>query len=118
MREEDDGLPEIGESLATLGIRPKDIDVDEDGNVIPRTGGLSVTPNSIQNMPKFLKPRALGGEGRRPVFELQTASLDDALCARWVAADHAFVEPSFSYPFPTYVSNIHATRPNWVKVHE
>lgn len=47
MRPDPDGLPRLGASLSTLGVRPgKDIPVLPDGSVAPKTGGMSVTPEN------------------------------------------------------------------------
>ncbi len=76
MRSGSDGKPTLGRSLSTLGVRPgHDLPVDVNGKVAPGTGGVSVTPDRVQDIPHPLLPRELGGEGRHPVFFLAVAGL-------------------------------------------
>lgn len=72
MKEEGDGLPVIGRSGRTLGVRVegaiRDIPVAPDGTVAPASGGMSVALDDLIRLHKPRLPRSLGGEGRDPVF--------------------------------------------------
>lgn len=117
VRLEPEGLPELGASLATLGVRPrKDIPVRPDGTVEPVKGGMSVTPDDPNAMPFDLLPRSRGGDGRHPIFEFQVAQFPATLTARKDAPDHANVEPTAVMQFNAYNSDVQGTRPNWVKL--
>src|SRR5713226_7157439 len=76
MKAEPDGRPKAGRSGRELGVRIegpiRDIPVREDGSVDPKTGGMSVAVDTAQNLPKPRLPRSLGGEGRDPVFSIES----------------------------------------------
>lgn len=118
MREED-GSPVCGASFSTLGARPgKDIPVDEEGNVSPATGGMSTTLDDPKKMYKPLRPRALGGEGRHPLFVLLTEALPETLSHRQdgTMAEHHVVEPTARKPFEAYQQTLHDTRKAWSRI--
>src|SRR5436305_1173869 len=55
------GKPALGRGGASLGIRPGfDLPVDEDNEVRPSTGGMSVAP-TLSDLPEFLVPKRLRG---------------------------------------------------------
>ena len=122
MQEDSDGKPLVERSARALGVRISgpsiDIPIDEKGEVIPETGGMSVTPDSLYLLPYIRKPKALGGEGRDPVFSFQVINLPSTLALRRDTASHALVEPSKSCLFEEYEQNLHGTREDWVKCHE
>src|SRR6266852_393374 len=54
-----EGRPAIGDRATMLGVRvPEDIEPDDDGNVCPDLGGMSVSPN-LKSLPSFRIPRRL-----------------------------------------------------------
>ena len=122
MKEDFDGKPLVERSARALGVRISgpsvDISIDEKDEVHPKTGGMSVTPDSLHLLPYIRKPKALGGEGRDPVFSFQVASLPSSLMLRRDTSSHALVEPSKSCLFEEYEQNLHGTREDWVKCHE
>src|SRR2546430_2606362 len=61
MTRADDGLPVVGRSARSLGVRvPEDIQPDAAGRVVPGQGGMSVAPGSFWNLPNHRRPRGLG----------------------------------------------------------
>ena len=79
MKADADGSPKVGRSGRELGVRidgpGRDIPVGADGMVEPRTGGMSVALDAIENLPKPRLPRFLGGEGRDSVFTMFAAEI-------------------------------------------
>lgn len=124
MREdpEGSGWPLVGRSGRTLGVRVdgsnRDIPVAEDGTVSPNTGGMSVALDKAVNLPKPRLPRALGGEGRDPVFRMYSEVLPETMLLRPDRYPHASVEPSKRSPLTDFVSALAGTRNDWSKVHD
>jgi hypothetical protein len=115
MRVADDGLPELGPSARSLGVRPGDIPV-ENGGVAPVNGGMSVSPNDPVNLPDFRRPPEFGGTGKDPVFSINSEDLPDSLVYRpdpTNPTEHGFVEPATEMSFEEYVQALHGTRGNW-----
>ena len=122
MKEDFDGKPLVERSARALGVRISgpsvDIPIDEKGEVLPKTGGIFVTPDSLYLLPYIRKPKALGDEGRDPVFSFQVINLPSTLALRRDTSSHALVEPSESCLFEEYEQNLQGTREDWVKCHE
>lgn len=126
MKVADDGLPTLGQVRDTLGARPghalveennvTDIPVDENGDVEPSSGGMSVTIRDVKQMPRFLRPRELGGTGRHPVFEMDLDNLGNNLRLQPDSPYHALVEPTHRCPFSEYLAALHATRFHWRRI--
>jgi hypothetical protein len=115
MKQANDGLPEVGPSGRTLGVRPDDIPI-ENGLVRPNTGGMSVSPNSPYNLPPHRRPPEFGGTGKDPVFCMGSSCLPDGLQYRPDPANptgHGFIEPSREMNFEEYQKLIEQTRPFW-----
>lgn len=114
MRAADDGKPVLGRSLSTLGVRPDhDLPVDADGCVEPATGGMSVTPDRVEDVPPTLLPRVLGGEGRHPLFVVDVDQLPATLTVRVDKPKHANVEPAARTAFEAYELEVQNTRTFW-----
>jgi hypothetical protein len=65
MKLNEEGLLKTGASARTLGARANiDILVDETGSVAPDTGGMSVSPPPLENLPEHRRPPELGGTGK------------------------------------------------------
>jgi hypothetical protein len=81
MKEGTGGLPEIGPSARTFGIRPGvDVPVSNPSDqVLPGQGGLSVSPDDPLALPYYRRPPELQGAGRDPVWEITAAELGPAL---------------------------------------
>lgn len=122
MKEDSDGKPQVGRSARTLGIRisgPRiDIPINDEGKVRPKTGGMSVTPDTPYLLPKPRLPKSLGGEGRDPVFSMNVADLPSSLALRRDKPSHALVEPLKCCLFQEFEQNLHGTRGDWVKSYE
>ncbi len=120
MRAGEDGLPRVGETGRYLAVRWsgrfRDIDVGDDGMVRPGTGGMSVSPPPLENLPEQLRPPEHGGYGKDPLFEIDTDDLAPELRYRPDPKNptgHGFIEPSEPMPFEDYERAIHATRALW-----
>ena len=122
MKEDSDGKPLVERSARALGVRIKgrhsDIHIDSQGQVHPKTGGMSVTPDDYRRLPNHRLPESLGGRGRDPIFSFQIANLPSTLALSRDKPSHALVEPLKSCLFEEYEQNLHGTREDWVKCHE
>ncbi len=134
MKRDEDGLPLVGRTCEGLGVVPGDppmgdIPVDDDGNVAPNTGGLSVAP-SWRNLPPGRIPRRL-----RPVFgrargsnrycgwvigdgEFEDGAIDAGLFFRRDKPTHGVVEPEQTTTFDDFQTCIAATREQWQVIPE
>lgn len=117
-----DGLPEVGRSGRTLGVRiPRDITPDETGLVWPGQGGMSVAPDSPWSLPHHRRPRGMGrgstGPGDDRVFSLAPEALvTHGLVARrdpGAPVVHALVEPARGVRLDEFERSLAATRPCW-----
>ena len=101
----------------TIGARPNiDIPVNEIGLVEPEMGGISVSPNSEENLPPYRRPPAFGGTGKDPLWELETENLPDELAYRPDPDDpdrHGFIEPSRVMTFNRYQGALRLSRNLW-----
>lgn len=114
MAREVNGNPRI--APAHLGIRiGTDIEPDDDGNVRPETGGMSVTPNDPMDLPQHRRPAELGGTGKWPVWWIHDGKLPVSLNYRPDprSRTHGFVEPSDLMRLENYQGSIEGTAPNW-----
>ena len=109
--DDDGGTPLVDPNH--LGVRSageyRDIQVDAAGVVRPGTGGMSVTPDDPINLPRHVRPRSLGGRGRRPVWLVSSAHITDPLAAREDGPPHWLIEPSSTMAMATYESALAAT---------
>jgi hypothetical protein len=125
---EENGMPRLGASAETLGIRrDKDIVPDQFGlvhrpNFQPgETNGLSCAP-TIQDLPAFVRPRSWGGRNKRTVaWQIEAADLGPGLAAQedsdpGRATRHVSIGPAQTMAFDDYVKLIEATQANWKKV--
>jgi hypothetical protein len=116
-----DGLPEVGSTARTLGVRPgTDIGVDGAGMVHSGTGGMSVTPDDPMGLPDHRRPPECGGgTGRDPVFRILRSALGPDLSYRADPANptgHGFVEPARTMSIDDYQGALAATRGRWERV--
>lgn len=111
------GRPTCKDSARGLGVRvPRDIEPREDGDVHPRTGGMSVTPEDPKLLPAHRRPPAFGGWGKDPVFEIAERDLGKDLAYRpdeGREAFHGFVEPGYPMPLDSYQEALCETAPLW-----
>lgn len=123
MRAAADGLPMVGESGRYLGARPdlpgrpQDGDIPVTGGMVrPGTGGMSVSPPPVTNLPLHRRPGEYGGRSKDPVFVLDTHELPEELRYRadpGAPERHGFVEPSRPMRFEEYQRALHGIRTLW-----
>src|SRR5215470_14646297 len=116
------GLPLLGRSNRRLGVRvPDDIAPDSSGNVHPGTGGMSVAPETMWNLPNHRRPRGMlrgstGPAGDRVYGIDPEAIAKHALHVRPTSIRHANVEPSIQMSLAMYEDNLARTQPSWLQV--
>lgn len=125
MKKDEDGLPTIGSSSSTLGVRPGiDIDLDAHNNVQVNGKGMSVAPDwrdiNPNRIPKRLRHTVLGAAGSNNTFcfrrgegPFQRGFFADGLNLEPDSPKHGNVVPAQVVPLATYEANIVATRPDW-----
>ncbi len=113
MREQN-GMPEIGPSARSLGVRPNvDIPV-ENGMVKPGTGGMSVAPYSPLNLPRHRRPPEYGGIGKDPVWEISLEQLTDRrLIYHQDSPTHGMIEPAMEMTLEDYEQALAETESSW-----
>lgn len=113
----DGDAPRLSDSSSGLGVREgHDLPVDEEGYVEPEAGGMSVTPEDPRLMRQSLRPRALGGTGRHPLWALDEGHLPADLSWRPHGEGHGVVEPTQRTTFASYRTALQLTRPSWDEV--
>jgi hypothetical protein len=112
-----DGHPESGRTARTLGVRPGiDIQVGDGGLVVGGEGGMSVAPNSPENLPAHRRPPEHGGTGKDPIWELDVADLGEELGYRedpLMPGAHGFVAPALPTTFDAFEAALSGTRRAW-----
>lgn len=120
-----DGLPKTGRGARMLGVRiPGDIEADENGFVKPGTGGMSVAPNSVWNIPNHRRPRGMRMGSAGKITDRIYALADAAVPAEKLAVRrdpkrpemHAFVEPAVVSMLARYEKDLADTKINWRQV--
>jgi hypothetical protein len=121
----DDGGPVIAPTARGLGARvPEDISPDAAGEVSPGTGGMSVSPGSVWNLPGHRRPRTMGRGSTGHAFDAVYVTTPQALIPYTLSvredpaspATHAFVEPASRRPLASYQQGLGDSRPAWRKV--
>ena len=123
MKVADDGLPEVGPTARTLGVRPvsnaphNDVAAAAPTDVTaPGSGGMSVAPDDPTNLPENRRPPALGGFGKDPVWEIEQADLGPGLSFNRDKPTHGVVEPDRPMTLAEYEQALAATRVKWRRV--
>ncbi|MGL4551171.1 MAG: hypothetical protein ACRC33_08285 [Gemmataceae bacterium] len=120
MQEDADGQPVVGPSASQLGVRPKDVGYrDDDALIGPGDGGLSVTPDDPRLLPDFRRPPEWGGDGKDPVWVIDSADIGTDLRYRPDPAApgrHGFLEAAVPMRLIDYRRALGATHPLWRKV--
>ena len=127
----DGELPKIGPSKSMLGAKIghdeyDDIGPDEDGSVVPGTGGMSVAPSwrmlPSHRIPRRLNsklevPRAIGNNRsacwRYGSGDFETSGLTDELKLVVENPRHGVVEPLLRMHTDQYQRALAATAPDW-----
>ena len=133
MKQDDDSLPRIADTATGLGIRPRDLAPDEDGQAHPRRGGMSVV-SSIDGLrcrvvkrrfpptmvPERLHERVPGAVGPNSlrVFRIghgrfERGTLTALLALEPDEEEHGTVQPAMSMHSTAFKSAIIATRSMW-----
>jgi hypothetical protein len=114
-----DGLPEVGDTFARLGVRPTgpgrqgDVRAATPSDPVrPGEGGMSVAADSPNNLPAHMRKPA----ARHPVWEIDSADLGDGLIASAAGPPHHHIEPDREMTLDELQSLIAATRTRWVRV--
>ena len=115
-----DGLPEVGPTARSLGVRrgdqlpkPDVLAIQPVDLIAPETGGMSVSPNDPTNLPRNRRPPDFGGVGKDPVWQLDETELPSELKARQDKPDHAMIEPVAITSLAEYESALASTRTKW-----
>src|SRR5207249_2273330 len=120
MKENAQGLPEIGESSRSLGVRPGfDVPAINAGDLVqPGQGGMSVSPDDPLSLPYFRRPLELGGTSKDPVWRITDAQLGSDLYYRLdpTSAGHGFVEASRSMTLAEYQRALAQTQRLWQRI--
>lgn len=117
MEEDGEGRPRVGATARRLGVRSGwDIPFDDEEQVEPFTGGMSVTPNSPEGLPFFRLPAGYGGTGKDPLWAIDSDALGDGLVYRPDDASpetHGFIEPSRGMRLDEFEDLLALTRNGW-----
>lgn len=119
MKEDSDGLPTIGSSGRSLGVRlgdtstPDVLAVEFDDVILPNQGGMSVAPDNPLHLLRHRRPQNLGGSGVDPVWSLESDELGSDLQFRQDRLTHGLIEPSRAMTLSEYQNALSATRPTW-----
>jgi len=120
MKKGPDGLPAIGRSARTLGVRVEgkyaDVTLDAAGRVLPAKGGMSVTVDEPKLMPPARRPTWLKGAGEDPLFFINKEKIVSPLTIRLDKGAHAFVEPTLPRPLFDYENDLARTQPDWMEI--
>ena len=123
----DGEFPKVGDAAMCLGLRPGEVPVDQDGNIHPQTGGLSVYSSMrvipARMVPKRLQPRVPGAAGNNNLAiwalgsgPFASGPIDDRLTLRIDPDDpeHGFIEPNAIMSIEDYERALIATRAAWL----
>ncbi len=123
MRTAADGLPEVGPTARTLGVRTGDRAPHHDvaailptDTVAPDAGGMSVAPNDPANLPKNRRPASMGGTGSDPVWEIDDSELGAELRFSQDSVTHGVIEVKDETTLDEYEHALAATRDKWRRV--
>jgi hypothetical protein len=137
---EANGKPKMGRSARLLGVRlgidihieeiPRDW-LDDRGYLRPETerkstGVLVVvafrstkgmsTSLSIESLPAFRRPTALGGMGRDPLWQIEDNKISDDLEAVQDSATHVSIMPRVTMLLEKYETALANTQNDWERV--
>lgn len=120
MKQGSQGMPELGESARTLGIRPGiDVLATRPTDPVPcGQGGLSVSPDDPMGLPVHRRPVAFQGTGRDPVWSIEEKSLGSDLAFRSDPgnARHGFIEPARTMTLNEFQHALRQTESLWQRV--
>jgi len=121
MKTATDGLPEVGDTFAKLGVRPTivgrggDVRATNPSDLVrPGEGGMSVAAASPDTLPGLMRPSAR----KHPVWEIDASDLGEGLIASAAGPPHYHVEPDREMTLDELQTLLAATRTRWVRVRE
>lgn len=121
MKKDDDNKPTVGQGFGNLGVRPIEVDLDGQNNVLCNHKGMSVSPN-WRDIQLFLHPRRLGTGGRGSnntyCFRRGTAPFQQSACGNGLellpdCPSHGVVRPAQLVPLAQYLRDLANTREEW-----
>ena len=137
---DDNGKPKLGRNARCLGIRPNiDIDlqnvlqgwVDKRGFLLPESKrrnigmevkvvikngkGMSLSL-SVEGLPKFRKPPQFGGNGKDPIWEIDSHNLRGDLEAIEDGSSHVSLIPRRTMLLERYEQALARTQNDWIMV--
>lgn len=115
MREASDGLPMIGPTARTLGVRPDDDISVREGKVQPGTGGMSVAPDDPFHLPRHRRPPEFGGTGKDPVWCIDIRDSGTDLSFRQDKPSHGLFEPAREMSIEDFQQALADLAPKWSK---
>jgi hypothetical protein len=93
--------------------------VDPTDTVNPGEGGMSTAPDDPRLLPTSMRPKSLGGTGRRPVWAITARVLPSFdLESRADGPRHELVEPARAMELKSFEGSLHATVAEWTMVGE
>lgn len=113
---ENNAVPACRDSASGLGVRVSDVTFNDDGEVLPGGGGMSVTPDDPRDMPPRLRPEYLGGTGKHPLWRVVDSKLPTTLQFRQDDENHGVVEPASPMTLETCRKQLCDTAPLWEAV--
>jgi hypothetical protein len=116
MRKDADNKPTTGQGFCQLGVRPNEIDTDDEGNAIQNEKGMSVSP-AWRVISIFI---GTGGRGkdngfcfRRGVAPFQRGPCGHGLELVPDSPNHGVVRPAQLVPAATFLKDLANTREEW-----
>jgi len=79
---------------------------------------MSIALDAALNLPVHRLPKALGGEGRDPVFAMSGVEVQQTLLVCTDRYPHALVEPGRRCPLSDFESDLASTRSLWSRTHD
>mgnify|MGYP003395512790 CR=1 FL=1 len=119
MIEDSDGLPAMGSSGRSLGVRlgdtstPDVLAVEPNDMILPNQGGMSVAPGNPLHLLSHRRPQSLGGSGLDPVWSFEREVLWSGPPIRQGGRRHGVVAPLRAMTLSEYQSGLSATRRTW-----
>lgn len=118
MNEDADGKPVVGDGANMLGVRPSDTKLNNRGQVVPGTGGMSVGVASPWYLPNHRRPISWkdGSRGRPPMVMYRVREEDLESRGLVLSEDrlgHGSVEPNSACPLAAYKDRLSSTKNHW-----
>jgi hypothetical protein len=118
---EEGALPKVFDSARGLGVR-EGTDIHPVGGFVSpewvggRAVGLSVAPISPLNLHPNFRPKTIGGNGKDPVWAIDSRQLGPMLFFDQDTPTHGTIAPAYRMTTSAYKEALAFTRPLWLKV--